>query len=416
MSVTRRTAVGLVLCAVLALFVAPVVVLAVAAALMAAVAVDVQLARRPLMVRREFPHTLARGVPVALVAHVDGNGAKVRLRQPLPPDLLVTPAISDTLELHAQARALRRGRHVLPALAVAADGPLGLGRWLHRPGDEQEFTVYPDLPAAWRLVESMRRGGFSDPGQLIRGPLGLGTEFESVREYRPDDDFRQINWRATARTGQPMSNNYRIEQDRDVICCVDTGRLMASPIGDATRLDLVFDAVVTIALIADELGDRCGLVAFSDTVRRVVPPGRKGSRGVIDGCVDLEPVLVDSDFEAAFQRVAGGKRSLVLVLTDLVEPSAARPLIDAVPVLTRRHAVVVASVDDPELRALSEPPTDGDAVSAARATLATDMLRDRDRVVAELRRAGAIVVTAPPNRLTAACVEAYVRTKRMARV
>ena len=86
------------------------------------------------------------------------------------------------------------------------------------------------------------------------------------------------------------------------------------------------------------------------------------------------------------------------------------------PVLTRRHAVVVASVDDPELRALSEPPTDGDAVSAARATLATDMLRDRDRVVAELRRAGAIVVTAAPNRLTAACVEAYVRTKRMARV
>ena len=136
------------LCAVLALFVPPVVVLAVAAALMAAVAVDVQLARRPLLVRRAFPHTLARGVPVELVAHVDGTGATVRLRQPLPPDLHMTPAVSDTYELHAQARALRRGRHVLPALAVAADGPMGLGRWLHRPGDDQEFTVYPDLPAA----------------------------------------------------------------------------------------------------------------------------------------------------------------------------------------------------------------------------------------------------------------------------
>ena len=416
MSVTGRAAAALVGCALLALLLPPFVVVAVMLALLAATLTDVQLARRNVYARRQFPSTLSRGVPVALTVDVDDAVGSVRLRQPLPPDLRVGTADIRSVHLATDARALRRGRHVLPRLAVAVDGPLGLGRWLHRPGDEHVFTVYPDLVAAWRLVESMRRGGFSDPGQLIRGPLGLGTEFESVREYRPDDDFRQINWRASSRVGHAMSNNYRIEQDRDVICCVDTGRLVASPIGDATRLDLAFDAVVTIALIADELGDRCGLVAFADTVRRVVPPGRKGSRGVIEGCVDLEPVLVDSDFEAAFQRVAGGKRSLVVVFTDLVEPSAARSLVDAVPVLSRRHAVVVAGVDDPELRALIDTEPGADPVARARSALAADLLADRDAVVAQLRRAGAIVISAPPERLTAACVAAYVRTKRMARI
>ena len=83
--------------------------------------------------------------------------------------------------------------------------------------------MYPDLLAARRLALSVRQGRFRDQGISARGPLGLGTEFELVRDYLPDDDIRQVNWRATARLGRPMSNQYRIEQDRDVIVVVDAG-------------------------------------------------------------------------------------------------------------------------------------------------------------------------------------------------
>lgn len=416
MSVTPRLAGVLAVCALIALLLPHWVALFALFLVAGVLCADVLLARRSLSARRSFATNLSRGVPSALSISVTHAAGRVQVRQPLPPDLRAEPSVAVGDELHSQVRALRRGRHVLPAVAIAADGPFGLGRWLHRDCGDQAVTVYPDLPAAWRLVHSMRRGGFADPGRVIRGPLGLGTEFESVREYRPDDDIRQVNWRASARTGQPMSNNYRVEQDRDIICCVDTGRLVASPIGDATRLDIAFDAVVALAMVADEMGDRCGLVAFADTVRRVVAPGRKGSRAVIDGCVDLEPLLVDSDFEAAFQRIGGGKRSLVLVLTDLIEPSAARPLVEAIPVLTRRHAVVVAGVEDPDLQALADGGAAGDAVSAAQATIARDLLHDRDAVMAQLRRAGAMVVTAPPEHFTVACVNAYVRSKQRARI
>ena len=129
--------------------------------------------------------------------------------------------------------------------------------------------VYPDVYAAQRVVVALRRGRFRDPGLRTRGPLGLGTDFESIRDYQPDDDVRQINWTASSRTGRPMSNVYRIEQDRDVVCLLDAGRLMSAPLdATSTRLDACVDAVTMVALVADELGDRCGVTVFDAEIRK----------------------------------------------------------------------------------------------------------------------------------------------------
>src|SRR5262249_57975729 len=144
-----------------------------------------------------------------------------------------------------------------------------------------EVLVYPDLPAARRLASAVRAGKFRDEGLRRRGPLGLGTEFESVRDYSPDDDIRQMNWRATARLERPMSNQYRIERDRDVVCVIDCGRLMAAPFADRTRLDAALDAAVAVAAGADVLGGRCGGIAFAGEVFRSPPPRRgRGPGGV----------------------------------------------------------------------------------------------------------------------------------------
>ena len=136
--------------------------------------------------------------------------------------------------------ARRRGRHVAPAARRARrTGPLGLAAWTHQVGEAAERARLSG-PARARAGSRARsaRGKFRDEGLRRRGPLGLGTEFESVREYSPDDDIRQVNWRATARLGRPMTNQYRVERDRDVVCVVDCGRLMAAPLGDRTRLDV----------------------------------------------------------------------------------------------------------------------------------------------------------------------------------
>jgi uncharacterized protein (DUF58 family) len=337
------------------------------------------------------------------------------VRQPLPPDLALVPSEADG-RLEATLVPRRRGRHLLPAPAVRVRGRLGLARITSRAGEDAEVLVYPDLPAAHRLVAAVRQGRFRDAGILTRGPLGLGTDFESIRDYLPDDDIRQVNWRASARVGRPMSNQYRVEQDRNVIVCVDAGRLMAAPVAEnATRLDVALDAAVAVALVADEVGDQCGAVAFADSVLRRVLPRRRGGRAVVEALFDLEPTPVEADYEAAFRRVGGGKRSLVVVFTDLLEETAARPLVEAVPVLARRHHVVVASVRDPDLDALVRTPP-AQVADVLAAAVVIDALDARERVAAQLRRAGAEVLEAPASALAAACVAVYLRAKARARI
>ena len=309
----------------------------------------------------------------------------MRIRQAAPPDLELTPREADGA-LEATLTARRRGRHELPAPATRTRGPLGLATWDHRPGAAAEVSVYPDLAMAWRIARSVREGRFREQGVSARGPLGLGTDFELVRDYLPDDDVRQVNWRATARLGRPMSNQYRVEQDRDVVVLVDAGRLSAAALPLAggrarpaagTVLDASLDVLAAVALVADEVGDRCGAIAFDDRVRAALAPRRRGGAVVVRALHDLEPRLVDADHEAAFRRVEGAKRAFVLILSDLLEPVAARSLAEAVPVLSRRHVVVVASPEDPGLAA--------DAVAGRRAAPAG---RRRDDAPVARRRGG----------------------------
>ncbi|MGI8480007.1 MAG: DUF58 domain-containing protein [Gaiellaceae bacterium] len=415
MSPTQRTALAVGALAVSALALPWTVVALGLAALVGALAADLFAVRSPPAVRRSLPRTAARGVPAAValdqIVPVPGS---VRLRQPVPPDVELEPSEADA-RLEGVLVARRRGRHELKEPVARRTGPLGLGRRDFAVLERTELHVYPDLPAASRIADSVRRGRFRETGHRTRGSLGLGTEFESIREYQPDDDIRQVNWAASERVGRPMSNQYRVEQDRDVICALDSGRLMGSPLASGTRLDIAVDAVAAVAAVADELGDRCGLVAFDAEIRRHVRPSRRAARDVVAALFDLEPTRVDSDYELAFRRLGVSKRAFVLVLTDLLEPSAARSLIDAIPILARRHHVVVAGTADPDLdRLMSAEPVS--ALAVYRTVVATEVLAARERAAVALRAAGATVVEASPDRLGHACVQAYLRAKARARL
>ncbi len=384
-----------------------------AAALVAVTIVDARAAKRRPNVQRDVPEVLSRGVPATLTINAPAPaGGAVRIRQAAPASLNLEPReANDTLS--ATLTATRRGRHVLPPVATRATGPLKLARWDHSSGEEAVLRVFPDLHSARRLALAVARGRFRDQGATARGPLGLGTEFELIRDYEPDDDIRQVNWRATARLGRPMSNQYRLEQDRDLLLLIDAGRLSSAPLGEMTILDAELDAAAALAFVADELGDRTGAIAFDDEVRAAMPPRRQAGGDVVRALFDLEPRLRDSDYELAFKRAEGSKRALVVVMCDLLEEAAARSLVRAVPMLTKRHAVMVGSPSDPALEQIAKtPPTD--ALTEARATIANDVLAARARAAAMVRAAGARVLEAPPDRLPATLVAAYLRAKSRA--
>ncbi|MDQ1372851.1 MAG: hypothetical protein QOJ09_189 [Actinomycetota bacterium] len=413
MSPTSRAAAAIAVIALGAFVLPPVLCALALVALAAATVVDARAVRRPPVGDRTVPQVLSRGVLSPLRVEVDAD--PVRVRQPMPPSLSVDPDTADG-GLSSQVLPRRRGHAMLPPATARVTGPLGLARWDHTIGDEEDLLVYPNLPAARRLALAVRQGRFATSGRVMRGALGLGTDFESLRDYSPDDDIRQVNWKATARMQRPISNQYRLDQDRDIVLAVDAGRLMAAPLEpDRDRLDAALDAVAAVALVADELGDRCGALAFDRVVRAHLRPRRRGGAAVIEALFALEPSPVDSDYELAFRSVGGGKRSLVMVFTDLLEEAAAQPLVEAVPVLARRHAVVVVSATDPDLTAMTTTPPFR-PVDAYAAAVAVGVLADRAVAVRSLEAAGARVVEAQPSQLAAACVQAYLRLKGRARL
>ncbi len=407
MTLAPRAAAAVAGVALLALVIPPGAVALLLLALAATFVVDALRARRRPTVTRSLPQIVVRGVPAKLRLDAVSTN-RIRVRQPRPPDIEIEPGQADGA-LDATLVARRRGRHLLPAPASRVTGPLGLGAWTHRSGEPAELVVYPDLPGARRLAATVRQGRLQGEGRR-RGPLGLGTEFELVRDYLPDDDIRHVNWRAAARLGRPMTNQFRVERDRDVVCVVDCGRLMGAPAGSGTRLDAAIDAAVAVAAVAEELGDRCGTLAFAGDLLRTLSPRRRGTAAVVRALFDLEPSAIDSNYERAFRWVEGSKRAFVLVLTDVLDDAAAQPLLDALPVLARHHAVAIATVADVELGEVLETEP-ARRIDVYRAAVALDVLATRTQTIALLRRAGADVIEAPPAALPAACVRAYLRAK-----
>jgi uncharacterized protein (DUF58 family) len=385
-------------------------------ALAGAVVVDIVAASR---IRpegtRTRPPTLALLVPVPYTLAVSVTAAhSARLRQPVPTELAVEPSETGADHLVGQLMGRHRGVHLLPPAVVRTTGPIGLGSCDHQVGGTETVTVFPDLPKARRLTAARRQGRSTDEGR-IRSRLGIGTELESIRDYAPDDDVRQINWVASARVGRAMSNQYRVEENRDLVCAVDTGRLMASPIGSMTRLDVALDALATLAVAAEDAGDRVGAMAFAAAVTRQLAPRRRAAEAVVRSLFDLEPTEVESDYDRAFIALGRHKRALIALFTDLVDESASRSLLAACPVLARHHALLIATCRDPDLTAaVSDPPRD--VRDVLRSAVALDILESRRRATSLLRSMGATVVEAPPDRLGPACVQAYLMLKQRARI
>ena len=230
-----------------------------------------------------------------------------------------------------------------------------------------------------------------------------------MREYRADDDIRQLNWRATARLGRPMSNNLRVEQDSDVWVLIDSGRLSAAslttPTGPAVRLDLFLDAAAAVGLVADDLNDRVGFVSYAGSVTHQFPPRRRGGASAIEAGFALDAVEEESNHSAAFVAANSSRRSLILVFTDVLDASAARDLVAALPSISRRHDVVVCFFDDPEY------PEARAANSLGTRHVMSDIDAATNEAVRLIRSAGAQVLRSASTDFSEAVVRSYVNRR-----
>lgn len=411
------------------------------ACLLAVVVLDGLRAPRPadLAVQRRLPGVVALGDEAELrweVGNPTGRDLQVHIADELAPSLHATRRRASVevpargrVEASARLRPRRRGRFVPTTLTVRVEGPWGLAARQEGRQLPQELRVHPPFHSRREAELRLRRARLLEVGARSARGRGGGTEFDRLREYGVDDEFRHIDWAATARSGKPIVRQYRAERNQTVLLLLDVGRVMAGRLAwpedvtmrtaDAPRLDHAMDAAMALTTVATRMGDRVGMVAFGSRVHATVPPARSRDQltAVTSAMYRLEPELVESDYRGAFLHTLSRfrRRGLLVLLTELSRGAVREALLPALPVIASTHVLLVGSVRDPEVLRWANGPA-GDVRDAYRAAAAVRELDQRRATARRLAATGAVVIDERPGDLAPRLVDAYLEIKARGRL
>jgi uncharacterized protein (DUF58 family) len=406
-----------------------VVVLGLVAVSVVAVA-DFLLATPPgeLAVTREMPATLTVGETAEiswLTSNTTDRETRVTVADSLWPSFQSSRRRSTFtiggLGQHrfgARVEPSRRGRFPLGAVTVRTVGPLRLMARQQTRNVPGSLAVMPAYPSRDEMRTRLRVP--LESGIRSVRTRGVGTEFEQLREYRPGDDFRRVDWAATARMQHAVVRDYRAERNQHVVALLDNGRVMAGTVAGAPRVEQSMDAVLALTQVTSALGDNVGLLTFDTQVRGIVPARNSKAQfaRVAEAMYLLDPQLDEGAYRVAFNAAVARfrRRSLFVVFTDIVESVVAESLLPALPTLTQRHLVMVAAVRDPDVSRWASAVGHEVVSDVYRSAAAVASLEARQRGIARLRAAGAVVVDAEPGRLAPAVVDTYLDLKAHGRL
>ena len=351
----------------------------------------------------------------------------------------------------------RRGDWTFGDLYARYPTPLGLWWRQFKTPAAQTVRVYPDVSEVKRYELQLRLGRASELGLHRLRSRGQGTEYESLRDYTPGDEFKNINWKASARRGRLISTNYEIERDQTIIIALDCGRMMTAlaharaahvkttsvaasaenahfgdlqvlapdktranlalddtPDVPLSKLDCAINATVLLSHVAASMGDSVGLLLFADGVKKWVPPrkGRLQTGQIIEALYGAQPQLVEPDYGAAYTYLDARKirRSLVVTFTDVIDPFASRELLTASATLRRHHSAMCVAISNRDVAELAGqlPQSMNDLYEKA---MAQKMLSQRAAVFENLRRQGVGILDVDASQLTIATVNRYLELK-----
>jgi uncharacterized protein (DUF58 family) len=399
------------------------------AGLVAVVARDLAL----LPVRRGFTARRAMPEPFSLGEHEE---VRVIVTNPAAAGLLARVADHAADALHPRPRELdgvfdkrgsltvayttsspRRGAYRFGSVDLQVTRRDGWLRRQVRIPLDHEVAVFPNIVAIKRIQLTLRRGLRALVGQRRARPPGASTAFAGLRDYVRGDDVRRISWTATARRDRPVMVEVEAERGQQVMIALDCGRLMTAPAGDMVKLDHAVNAALMLAWVAQAYGDRVGLMTFDDRVTNFIKPERGSAQLhlLTEALYAIKPSYVEPDFGHAMTHLALriGRRSMVVVLTDLQDPNASRELVAHCLRLAARHLVLVVAMSDPEVLAARDAPV----TTSARAyqwAAAEEFVASRRESFELLRRGGVLGLDVVAGSLSPALVERYLELKERA--
>jgi uncharacterized protein (DUF58 family) len=363
---------------------------------------------RSAPLRMEWRAALGRSVSAEIAVSAPDEFAMARTVESFE----IAAAQAGVLSLNATPR--RLGRFDWPRQETRLNGVLGLASWRRRIEAKFQVEVVPDI-----VHQDERALDATVGGARAAARVGAGGEILQLRDYRPGDAPRAIDWKASARAARLISRDFSEDQHLEIILALDVSRSSALAAGGSDRLALYVNIAARLAQRAAMLDDRVGLLLYADAPMAALAPGR-GSAAVtrvrsLLSQARTQPVEANPALAAMRIRALARQRALVVMLTDLDDAGMASALIGAARLLRPKHLPFFASVASEEAQALSQRHA-ADELDVFQAIAAQRYCAGLSRNVDALRALGAACVLAPANALDAAVLDAYLEFRRRRRV
>ncbi|MDQ3331293.1 MAG: DUF58 domain-containing protein, partial [Planctomycetota bacterium] len=320
--------------------------------------VDLAISPKPfdVAVQREVGEVLSLGAenPVRVKLRNRGKRAitvELHDEPPAPsdtPDLPATAALppGPRRVLTYHVRPHQRGDGRFGTLFLRAKSRLGFWELTAEFNEDRTIRIYPDIRSVQRTELLARQNRLAEAGVRMSKLRGRGSEFDRLREYRREDEYRGIDWKATARHTDLISREYVVERNQNVIIALDCGRGMCNALDGISHFDRTLNAAILLAYVALRQGDSVGLIAVSNKVERFVPPMRTlGSvRALVAKTYDLMPKYEATDYDLLVGELRRRfrKRSLVILCTHALDEVHLEQIVGNVRVLRSPHLVVTA--------------------------------------------------------------------------
>ncbi len=279
---------------------------------------------------------------------------------------------------------------------------------------KQTIRIYPNFQESKKDTIYLIRSRQIALEKRYKQQPGQGREFESLREYRESDEWRDICWSATARRAKLISKSYQIERSQTVWLVLDAGRLLRTRVKGLSKLDYAVGAALSLAQVALYSGDRVAMLGYGRRVLQRLPPGRgpRHIRALLDGLALVRAEELEADHRRAMEAlsVLQKRRSLVVWMTDLAETATIPEVIESAMHMAQRHLVLFTVIGQPELREMVKERPDNPR-QMFRQTAAMEIVQRRDLLLRTLRQHGALTLEVEPAKLSTAVVNQYLRAK-----
>ncbi|MBT9189659.1 DUF58 domain-containing protein [Zobellia russellii] len=320
----------------------------------------------------------------------------------------------DKKEYSYTVRPVDRGEYVFGNLNVFASSPLKIVKRKFVFQKDQMVPVYPSIIQMQQYDFLAINNRLTEVALKKIRRIGHTQEFEQIKEYVQGDDFRTVNWKATAKQNQLMVNQYQDERSQPIYSIIDTGRVMKMPFNELKLLDYAINSALAFSNVALKRNDKTGMITFSKKIETFVPAIQKITHlnTILEKLFSIDTQFSDSDFGMLYAHIKRkvNQRSLLLLYTNFEHISALKRQLPFLSAISKKHVLVVIFFENTELDTLIS--TDSEDLQAIyHKTIAEKFAMEKRLMQKELQKYGIQTILTKPENLTMNSINKYLEIK-----